>query len=85
MLWSGEGEREGRGERKTDKSEVKRKLGGELKETPTPFLPGRALGIHAVALEPTASLFVIQHLTPANVNQDSLSLERLKPPHPVNL
>lgn len=37
MLWSGEGEREGRGERKTDKSEVKRKLGGELKETPLPL------------------------------------------------
>lgn len=56
MLWTGEGEREGRGERKTEKSEVKRKLRGEIKATPTPCLLGRTLGICAVALEPIGSL-----------------------------
>lgn len=71
MLWTGEGEREGRGERKTEKSEVKRKLRGEIKETPTPCLPGRAPGIHAVALEPTGSQSVRHMPIPSNVNQHS--------------
>lgn len=35
MLWTGGRERENGGERKTEKSEVKRKLGRELKEMPT--------------------------------------------------
>lgn len=80
MLWTGEGEREGRGERKIEKSEVKRKLRGEIKETPTPCLSGRALGIHAVVLEPTGSQSVRHMLIPSNVNQDSQSLGRFKPP-----
>lgn len=49
------GQEEGRGkagEREKQKSEVKRSQ-GEVKETLTPCLPGRALGIQA--LEPTGS------------------------------
>lgn len=35
MLWTGGRERENGGERKTEKSEVKRKLGRDIKEMPT--------------------------------------------------
>lgn len=55
MLWTGEGEREGRGEKKNRAVRGEEEVKREIKETPTPCLPGRALGIHAVALEPTGS------------------------------
>lgn len=51
MLWIGEGEREGRGERKIEKLEVKRKLRGEIKEIFIFCLFGRVFGIYVVVLE----------------------------------
>jgi hypothetical protein len=55
MSWTGGREREDGGERKTEKSEVKRKLGREIKETPTPCVLGRALGTQVIGLESSGS------------------------------
>lgn len=56
---------EGRqGERKTEMSEAKKKLRGDIKDTPTPCLSGRALGTEALSLEPNGSQSVRHMPTP---------------------